>query len=129
MHLKCLSILVKYGNICLLWTFVGSFKFNPILTGGGVNLTPLHEFRDRSAAQNFLTGRLADFLLLSLAQLLRLFSQKSGVRLIRRRATFCTCMSDRKWLKNVILCTKSMEIIISVRIHKDIDIFTFMGGN
>ena len=31
--------------------------------------------------------------------------------------TFCTCTSDRKWLQNVILCTKSMQIGVVHIVH------------
>ena len=77
--------------------------------GGGLNQPPPPPdiLRDHSAAHIFLTAPLADFLLSSLAHLMTPFSRKSGIPL-RRCTTFYTCSSDRKWLKNVILCTKSM---------------------
>ena len=54
------------------------------------------------------------------------FSRKSGIPL-RRCTTFYTRSSDQKWLKNVILCTKSMQMEFSHLIHKDMIIFTFIG--
>ena len=71
--------------------------------GGGWINPPLDIFRDHSAARNFLTAPLADFLLSSLAHLMTPFSRKSGIPL-RRCTTFYTSSSDQKWLKNVILC-------------------------
>ena len=96
--------------------------------GGGLNQPPLDIFCDHSAARNFLTAPLADFLLSSLAHLMTPFSRKSGIPL-RRCTTFYTSSSDQKWLKNVILCTKSMQMEFSHLIHKDMIIFTFIGWN
>ena len=62
---------------------------------------PLDEFRDYSAAQNFFTASLADFLLSSLAHLLRPFSRKSDIPLQRWTALY-TCMPTLKLLKNMI---------------------------
>ena len=80
---------------------------NPSLTLKRPGTPPLDILRDHSAAQIFLTAPLADFLLSSLAHLMTPFSRKSGIPL-RRCTTFYTYSSDQKWLKNVILCTKSM---------------------
>ena len=96
--------------------------------GGGWINPPLNIFRDHSAARNFLTAPLTDFLLSSLAHLMTPFSRKSGIPL-RRCTTFYTSSSDQKWLKNVILCTKSMQMEFSHLIHKDMIIFTFIGWN
>ena len=96
--------------------------------GGGWINPPLDIFRDHSAARNFLTAPLADFLLSSLPHLMTPFSRKSGIPL-RRCTTFYTSSSDQKWLKNVILCTKSMQMEFSHLIHKDMIIFTFIGWN
>ena len=53
--------------------------FNPKNGQGGVESTPpLDIFCDHSAARNFLTAPLADFLLSSLAHLMTPFSRKSG---------------------------------------------------
>ena len=43
--------------------------------------------------------------------------------------TFCTCTSDRKWLQNVILCTKSMQIEFFHIVHINMLIFTLNGWN
>ena len=97
--------------------------------GGGLNNNPpLDFFCDHSAARNFLPAALADFLLSSLTHLMTPFSRKSGIPL-RRCTTFYTSSSDQKWLKNVILCTKSMQMEFSHLIHKDMIIFTFFGWN
>ena len=104
--------------------------FNPKTAGGGgvESTPPLDIFRDHSAARIFLTAPLADFLLSSLAHLMTPFSRKSGIPL-RRCTTFYTSSPDQKWLKNVILCTKSMQMEFSHLIHKDMIIFTFIGWN
>ena len=76
--------------------------------GGGPKRPPLDISRDYSATHK------------ALAATLWLFSFKfpahfdtqicdAGVR-FWSYVTFCTCTSDRKWLQNVILCTKSMQI-------------------
>ena len=46
-----------------------------------------------------------------------------------RYVTFCTCTSDRKWLQNVILCTKSMQIEFFHIVHINMLIFTLNGWN
>ena len=91
--------------------------------GGGESTPPLNIFCDNAAARNFFTAPLADFLLWSLAHLLTPFSRKSGIPL-RRYVTLYICSSDPKWLENVILCTKSMQMEFSYYIHKDM-VFSF----
>ena len=123
-NVLCMHCLATYA-----WRNV--YQLNPKTAGGGgggwIN-PPLDIFRDHSAARNFLTAPLADFLLSSLAHLMTPFSRKSGIPL-RRCTTFYTSSSDQKWLKNVILCTKSMQMEFSHLIHKDMIIFTFIRWN
>ena len=119
-------------NICFEHSYMVMKQFTINLTlkrpGGGLNQPPPQHFPRPFRRANFLTAPLADFLLSSLAHLMTPFSRKSGIPL-RRCTTFYTSSSDQKWLKNVILCTKSMQMEFSHLIHKDMIIFTFIGWN
>ena len=107
-----------------------SALFTPKTAGGGgrgVESTPPSTFSATIPPREvFFTAPLADFLLSSLAHLMTPFSRKSGIPL-RRCTTFYTSSSDQKLLKNMILCTKSMQMEFSHLIHKDMIIFTFIG--
>ena len=92
--------------------------------GGGHHGPPLNIFRDHSAVQNFWTAPLSEFFLWSLAQLLRPISRRPGTW-FRSYVTFSKCMSDPKLLKNVISCTKPIQILFLAKNHKWIIIFTF----
>ena len=70
---------------------------------------PLDISRDYSATPKALAATLYDFFLSSFPHILTPNLWRPGVR-FWSYITFCTCTSDRKWLQNVILCTKSMQI-------------------
>ena len=78
-------------------------RVNPILTGGGVNLTPpLHEIRDCLATAADRDTPFYDFFLSSLAHLLIPSLRKSDRR-SRGHATFCTRTSAQNLPKICIL--------------------------
>ena len=77
--------------------------------GGGPKRPPLDISRDYSAMRKALAATLYDFFLSSFPHILTPNLWRPGVR-FWSYVTFCTCTSDRKWLQNVILCTKSMQI-------------------
>ena len=86
------------------------YRFNPKKTGGGPKRPPpLDISRDYSATRKALAATLYDFFLSSSPHILTPNLWRPGVR-FWSYVTFCTCTSDRKWLQNVILCTKSMQI-------------------
>ena len=93
-----------HGITPLLVIFWESFTLNPKKTGGGGHIS-----RDYSATREALTATLYDNFLLSFPHILTPNLWRPGVR-FRSYVTLCTCTSDRKWLQNVILCTKSMQI-------------------
>ena len=76
---------------------------------GGPKRPPLDISRDYSATRKALAATLYDFFLSSFPHILTPNLWRPGVR-FWSYVTFCTCTSDRKWLQNVILCTKSMQI-------------------
>ena len=76
---------------------------------GGAMMPPLDISRDYSATRKALATTLYDNFLSSFPHILTPDLWRPGVR-FRSYITFCTCTSDRKWLKDVILCTKSMQI-------------------
>ena len=82
--------------------------FNPKKTGGPLR-PPLDISHDYSATRKALAATLYDFFLSSFPHILTPNLCRPGVR-FWSYVTFCTCRSDRKWLQNVILCTKSMQI-------------------
>ena len=82
--------------------------FNPKKTGGPKR-PPLDISCDYSATRKALAATLYDFFLSSFPHILTPNLWRPGVR-FWSYVTFCTCTSDWKWLQNVILCTKSMQI-------------------
>ena len=79
------------------------------LGGGG---GPLDISHDYSAMRKALAATLYDNFLSSFPHILTPNLWRPGVR-FRSYVTLCTCTSDQKWLQNVILCTKSMQIEFS----------------
>ena len=79
--------------------------------GGGGPFRPPSTFRaiTLQATRKALAATLYDFFLSSFPHILTPNLWRPGVR-FWSYVTFCTCTSDRKWLQNVILCTKSMQI-------------------
>ena len=76
---------------------------------GGRGAAPLNIFRDKSAARIGLAARFYDeFFPYRFAHILRPNLWRPGVRL-QSYVTFSTCMSARKSLKFVILCTNPMQ--------------------
>ena len=90
--------------------------------------TPLDISRDYSATRKALAATLYDFFLSSFPHILTPNLWRPGVR-FWSYVTFCTCTSDRKWLQNVILCTKSMQIEFFHIVHINMLIFTLNGWN
>ena len=80
--------------------------------GGGPWWPPLDISRDYLATREALATTLYDNFLSSFPHILTPNLWRPGVR-FRSYVTLCTCTSDRKWLQNVILCTKSMQIEFS----------------
>ena len=101
---------------------------NPKKTGGGLKGPPLDISRDYSATRKALAATLYDFFLSSFPHILTPNLWRPGVR-FWSYVTFCTCTSDRKWLQNVILCTKSMQIEFFHIVHINMLIFTLNGWN
>ena len=107
--------------------------FNPGLTlirlgGGAIMAPPLDISRDYSATREALAATLYDNFLSSFPHILTPNLWRPGVR-FRSYVTLCTCTSDRKWLQNVILCTKSMQIEFSHLVHINMHIFTLNCWN
>ena len=94
--------------------------------GGGPKRPPLDILRDYSATRKALAATLYDFFLSSFPHILTPNLWRPGVR-FWSYVTFCTCTSDRKWLQNVILCTKSMQIEFFHIVHINTLIFTLNG--
>ena len=84
--------------------------------------------RDYSATRKALAATRYDFFLSSFPHILTPNLWRPGVR-FWSYVTFCTCTSDRKWLQNVILCTKSMQIEFFRIVHINMLIFTLNGWN
>ena len=95
---------------------------------GGPKRPPLDISRDYSATRKALAATLYDFFLSSFPHILTPNLWRPGVR-FWSYVTFCTCTSDRKWLQNVILCTKSMQIEFFHIVHINMLIFTLNGWN
>ena len=98
------------------------------LGGGPKRPPPLDISRDYSATRKALATTLYDFFLSSFPHILTPNLWCPGVR-FWSYVTFCTCTSDRKWLQNVILCTKSMQIEFFHIVHINMLIFTLNGWN
>ena len=92
--------------------------------GGGRIPPPLDVSRNMSAMHRAVDTPFHDFFLSSLAQLLRPNLRHPGTR-FQSYATFRTCSSDQKLLKNVISCTNPIQIVFQVNIHKCMIIFAF----
>ena len=104
-------------------------QLNPKKTGGGgLGPPPLDISRDYSATRKALAATLYDFFLSSFPHILTPNLWCPGVW-FWSYLTFCTCTSDRKWLQNVILCTKSMQIEFFHIVHINMLIFTLNGWN
>ena len=105
-------------------------SFNPKKTGGGggPKRPPLDILRDYSATRKALAATPYDFFLSSFPHILTPNLWRPGVR-FWSYVTFCTCTSDRKWLQNVILCTKSMQIEFFHIVYINMLIFTLNGWN
>ena len=88
------------------------------------NHPPLDVSRNMSATRKAIATVFHDFFPSNLPHLLRPSSRRPGTR-FRSYATFRTCMSNQKSLKNVISCTISMQIVFSAKIYKCLIIFTF----
>ena len=100
LHKKRISLILQVSGWCL----------NPKKTGGGgPKRPPLDILRDYSATRKALAATFYDFFLSSFPHILTTNLWCPGVR-FWSYVTLCTCTSDRKWLQNVILCTKSMQI-------------------
>ena len=112
------------------WTsYPHNLNLNPKKTGGGgLKGPPLDISRDYSATRKVLAATLYDFFLSSFPHILTPNLWRPGVR-FWSYVTFCTCTSDRKWLQNVILCTKSMQIEFFHIVHINMLIFTLNGWN
>ena len=115
-----------------LFIFHGHLSLHTSLTlkrlGGGAFKAPLDISRDYSATRKALAATLYDFFLSSFPHILTPNLWRLGVR-FWSYVTFCTCTSDRKWLQNVILCTKSMQIEFFRIVHINMLIFTLNGWN
>ena len=99
------------------------------LGGGGPKMPPpLDISRDYSATRKAFAATLYEFFLSSFPHILTPNLWRPGVR-FWSYVTFCTCTSDRKWLQNVILCTKSMQIEFFHIVHINMLIFTLNGWN
>ena len=98
------------------------------LGGGAMMAPPLDISRDYSATREALAATLYDNFLSSFPHILTPNLWRPGVR-FRSYVTLCTCTSDRKWLQNVILCTKSMQIEFSHLVHINMHIFTLNCWN
>ena len=98
------------------------------LGGGAMMAPPLDISRDYSATREALAATLYDNFLSSFPHILTQNLWRPGVR-FRSYVTLCTCTSDRKWLQNVILCTKSMQIEFSHLVHINMHIFTLNCWN
>ena len=96
--------------------------------GGGLLSPPLDFSRDISETRNALAAKFYDNFSSSFAHILRPNLPRPGVW-SGSYVTFCMCTSDRKWLENVILCTKSMQIEFFHKVHINMLIFTFNGWN
>ena len=94
----------------------------------GLNPKKTDISRDYSAMRKALAATLYDFFLSSFPHILTPNLWRPGVR-FWSYVTFCTCTSDRKWLQNVILCTKSMQIEFFHIVHVNMLIFTLNGWN
>ena len=94
----------------------------------GEGASPLDISRDYSATRKALAATLYDFFLSTFPHILTPNLWRPGVR-FWSYVTFCTCTSDRKWLQNVILCTKSMQIEFFHIVHINMLIFTLNGWN
>ena len=103
-------------------------KLNPKKTGGPKRPPPLDISRDYSATRKALAATLYDFFLSSFPHILTPNLWCPGVQ-FWTYVTFCTCTSDQKWLENVILCTKSMQIEFFHKVHINMLIFTLNGWN
>ena len=99
-----------------------------IRLGGGPWWPPLDISRDYSATREAFAATLYDNFLSSFPHILTPILWRPGVR-FRSYVTLCTCTSDRKWLQNVILCTKSMQIEFSHLVHINMHIFTLNCWN
>ena len=100
-------VLRKCLQMSGLWS-ENAALLNPKKTGGPLR-PPLDISRDYSATRKALAATLYAFFLSSFPHILTPNLWRPGVR-FWSYVTFCTCTLDRKWLQNVILCTKSMQI-------------------
>ena len=108
---------------------MGSTTFNPNLPGGGPLWPPPVVFLTvRLYHSKFRTLSFMTFFFQVSPHILTPNLWRPGVR-FWSYVTFCTCMSDRKWLQNVILCTKSMQIDFFHIVHIYMLIFTLNGWN
>ena len=113
--LNALQVRVLVRSVSyLVWRCI-----NPICSS-----PPLDIFRDKSATRVGLAARFHEFFPCRVAHILRPNLWRSGARLWSY-VTFNTCMSTRKSLNFVILCTKPMQILIFEVIHITTNIFTF----
>ena len=96
--------------------------------GGHDGPPPRHIARLLGNARSSRAATLYDNFLSSFPHILTPNLWRPGVR-FRSYVTLCTCTSDRKWLQNVILCTKSMQIEFSHLVHINMHIFTLNCWN
>ena len=89
---------------------------------------PLDISHDYSATREALSATLYDNFNSRFPHILTSNLWRPGVR-FRNYVTLCTCTSDRKWLQNVILCTKSMQIEFFHLVHINMLIFTLNWWN
>ena len=119
-------ILVYFCTYSLLTCIL--LLFSPKETGGGA-LRPPSTFRAITLQRAMLSPRhFMTFFLSSFPHILTPNLWRPGVQ-FWSYVTFCTCTSDRKWLQNVILCTKSMQIEFFRIVHIYMLIFTLNGWN
>ena len=108
--------------------FCNALTLNRLGGGGLKGPPPLNISRDYSATHKALAATLYDFFLWSSPHILTPNLWCPGVR-FWSYVTYCTCTSDRKWLQNVILCTKSMQIEFFHIVYINMLIFTLNGWN
>ena len=128
--LSFLKSLLKLGSwphfACFSYLFI--FHSLTLKRLGGPLRPPLNILCDYSATGKALGATLYDFFLSSFPHILTPNLWRPGVR-FWSYVTFCTCTSDRNWLQNVILFTKSMQIDFFRIVHINMLIFTLNGWN